>query len=169
MAKFPDWVKVQYFDIDQFYDLKDSYPELGIDYQEMEEMNRGDLNKVAQATVDDNVHEETRQTGIEIYLTFHPEILIPKQAAPTAVNIDSGELDDTDEFMPDSGTPNIGLVFNDGVYQHIGLGGDRFSDVIERHFEPYMGKPGDYDAILDAALKEVHDTFTVQGIADEVE
>lgn len=169
MGKFPDWVKVQYFDIDQFYDLRDSYPELGIDYQEMDEMNRGDLNKVAQATVDSDAHEETRQTGIEIYLTFHREILAPKQATPAPANIGSDELDDTDEFIPDSGTPNIGLVFNDGVYKHIGLGGDRFADIIERHFEPYMDKPGDYDAILDAALKEVYETFTVQGIADEVE
>lgn len=167
MTAFPDWVKVQYFDIDQFYDLKDSYPELGIDYQEMDVMNHGDINKVVQATIDSNEHDETRATGIEIYLTFYRDRLVPTKASPV-ISHNLSDIDDTDEFVSDPDTPNIGLVFNNGVYISIGLGGDQFSDIIEKHFEPFMGKTGDFDNILDVALKEVYNTFAVQGIADNL-
>lgn len=163
MSKFPDWVTVQYMDLDNLYDTRpESQADMdALNYYEMQHINRGDINKIARSTQD-----QERYLGITLYITFYKNILLP----PASTTSPSGPgLDDVDEFDMDPETPNIGLKFNNGVYEGYGLGGDGFSDIIEKHFDPYMDKPGDYDAILDAALKEVYDTFTVQGVADRLE
>ena len=168
MSNFPDWVKVSYFDIDQRYDL-DEFPQLGLSYQEWDDMKHGDLNKIAEYTgfsdepvstktgvgLDDQDEFSRSGSGVEVYLTFFKSKMFPAY-----------------KTVPDM--PNIGLVFRDGVYAGHGLGDsghgeDQFSAIIQKHFDPYRGRSGDFDAILDAALKEVYDTLSVQGIANDLD
>lgn len=169
MSNFPDWVKVQFFDIDQYYNMADKP-----NYQEMDDIIHGDLNRIAAHTNQDDQtfgdeNEDLkwkRVSGCEAYITFIKDNLVPpgSKVQPTGPG-----LDDEDEFESHDGMPNIGLVFNDGVYKGHGLGADEFSKIIEKHFDPYRGKSGDYDAILDAALKEVYDKFTVGRVDNRID
>jgi len=152
---FPKWATVEFFDLTGRYDMG---------YEEFELVRDVDFNELIALTgMTDETDADYGNDGIEIYITN-------VDCNPGSNPGMKDTLHDIDLWGPEH--PDIGLVFQRGVYVCYGLGDSIFAQPIKWAFEKIKGQKGlDFCTILKKAMEEGCKAASnpPQSIADEIE